>query len=119
MDFCGNILEIIMKYNLIGLLLMTGISCHVAAGDVKKSIYTTKAPAPIGTYSQGIQFGNIIYISGQIPIDPKTGELVKGSFKNQTRQVFENISEIAKASGSSLNDILKLTIYVTSTTVVI
>lgn len=102
-----------MKRNLLTFLLIAGISFNVIAGGVKNSIYTANAPVPIGTYSQGIQFGNTIYISGQIPVDPKTGELVQGNFKDQIRQVFRNISEIAKAAGSNINDILKLTIYVT------
>lgn len=103
----------IMKRKFPTILLISVISCNVIAGDIKNRIYTAKAPAPIGTYSQGIQFGNTIYISGQIPIDTETGELVKGNFKDQIRQVFRNISEIAKAAGSNLNNILKLTIYVT------
>ena len=74
---------------------------------------TTNAPIPIGTYSQAIQFEKTIYISGQIPVNPKTGELIQGDFKAQIRQVFNNISEIAKTSGHGINDCLKLTIYIT------
>lgn len=102
-----------MKLNLLSILIMAGISLNVIAQDGKNSIYTESAPAPIGSYSQGIQFGNTIYISGQIPVDPKTGELVTGNFKDQIRQVFRNISEIAKDAGSDLNKALKLTIYLT------
>jgi len=67
---------------------------------------------PIGTYSQAIKFGHTIYISGQIGVDPATGKLVQGDFSNQIRQAFINVSEIAKAAGGSVDDILKLTIYV-------
>jgi reactive intermediate/imine deaminase len=95
------------------MLLMIATSFSVFAGDTKISIYTPNAPEPIGTYSQGIQFGNLFFISGQIPVNPKTGELVQGSFKDQIRQVFTNISEITKAGGGNINDILKLTIYLT------
>src|SRR5437016_447892 len=93
---------------LVGLfLLIMGISVNSFAGDTKKSIYTSNAPAPIGTYSQAIQFGNTIYISGQIPVDPKTGNLIEGNFNDQIRQAFINLSEITKAAGGSVDNILK------------
>lgn len=79
----------------------------------KHAIYTELAPAPIGPFSQAIQAGNMIYISGQIPTDLKTGELVKGNFLDQFKRAVNNLSEIAKASGGSLDNIVKLTIYVT------
>ena len=79
----------------------------------KHAIYTKNAPAPIGAYSQAMKMGNTTYISGQIPIDNKTGELVKGDFSDQFRQAIINLSEITKASGGSLNDIVKVTVYVT------
>lgn len=102
-----------MKYKLAPLLLMLGISFNTSADCIKEAIYTKNAPAPIGTYSQGIKFGNTVYISGQIAVDPKTGELVQGDFSNQIRQTFINISEIAKAAGGSIDDTLKLTVYLT------
>ncbi len=67
----------------------------------------------LGAYSQAIKMGDITYLSGQIPIDNKTGELIVGEFSDQFRQAIVNLSEITKASGVSLNDIVKLTIYVT------
>lgn len=79
----------------------------------KHAIFTKAAPAPIGVYSQAIKMGDVTYISGQIPIDSKTGELVKGDFSGQFRQAIINLSEITKASGGSLNDIVKVTVYVT------
>lgn len=79
--------------------------------SVKQSIASNLAPAPIGTYSQAIQFGQTLYISGQIPLDPETGFLVSSNIHDQIRQVFNNISSIAEASGGNINDCLKLTIY--------
>lgn len=75
-------------------------------------INTDKAPAAIGTYSQAIKAGNTVYMSGQIPLDPKTMELVEG-FEAQTVQVFENLKAVAEAAGGSLKDIVKLNIYLT------
>jgi reactive intermediate/imine deaminase len=92
---------------------LRGISIHAIAKESKINIFTTNAPAPIGTYSQAIKFDKTVYISGQIPINPKTGELIQGDFKEQIRQVFNNLSEIAKASNHSINDCLKLTIFTT------
>lgn len=79
----------------------------------KQAIYTENAPAPIGTYSQAILNGKTVYISGQIPMDPKTGKLIQGDFYAQIRQVFNNVSEITKAAGGNLDNIIKLTIYLT------
>ncbi len=75
-------------------------------------INTENAPAAIGTYSQAIKAGNTVYMSGQIPLDPKTMELVEG-FEAQTVQVFENLKAVAEAAGGSLQDIVKLNIYLT------
>ncbi|AEC52777.1 translation initiation inhibitor, putative [Pyrococcus sp. NA2] len=77
----------------------------------REIIYTEKAPKPIGPYSQAIKVGNFIFVAGQIPIDPKTGEIVKGGIKEQTRQVLENIKAILEAAGASLNDVVKVTVY--------
>ena len=75
-------------------------------------INTDKAPAAIGTYSQAIKAGNTVYLSGQIPLDPKSMELVEG-FEAQTVQVFENLKAVAEAAGGSLADIVKLNIFLT------
>jgi len=75
-------------------------------------INTDKAPAAIGTYSQAIKAGNTVYMSGQIPLDPKSMELVEG-FEAQTVQVFENLKAVAEAAGGSLKDIVKLNIFLT------
>lgn len=75
-------------------------------------INTDKAPAAIGTYSQAIKAGDTVYMSGQIPLDPKSMELVEG-FEAQTVQVFENLKAVAEAAGGSFKDIVKLNIYLT------
>jgi len=68
-------------------------------------IFSEKAPKPIGPYSQAVKIGNTVYVSGQIPVDPKTGDVVKGDIKVQTKQVLENIKEILSAAGCSLKDV--------------
>ena len=79
----------------------------------RQTIHTDGAPAAIGTYSQGVKVGNLVFISGQIPFDPTTMEVVAGDFKARARQVFDNLKAIAEASGGSLNDAVKLTIFLT------
>ena len=79
----------------------------------KKTIHTNDAPAAIGTYSQAIQAGNLVFLSGQIPLVPATMEVVAGDFEARARQVFENLQAVAAAAGGSLNDVVKLTIYLT------
>ena len=76
-------------------------------------ISTPHAPAAIGTYSQGVRVGSTVYISGQIPLDPATKELVTGDMEAQVRRVFENLKAIAGAAGGSLADSVKLTVYLT------
>ena len=76
-------------------------------------IFTEDAPRAIGTYSQAVKVGNIIYLSGQIPLVPKTMELIEGDKKNQIKRVFMNLAAVAKASGGSLSNITKLNIYLT------
>jgi 2-iminobutanoate/2-iminopropanoate deaminase len=77
----------------------------------KKVISTNKAPQAIGPYSQAIQAGPFLFVSGQISIDPATGELVLGDIQSQTRRVMENIQGVLEAVGSSLNSVVKTTIY--------
>ncbi len=76
----------------------------------KKIIKTTKAPKAIGTYSQAVQKSNIVFLSGQIPLNPETMELVEG-IEQQIHQVFKNLLAVIKASGSSEDDLVKLNIY--------
>jgi endoribonuclease L-PSP len=72
---------------------------------MKEVVYTEAAPKPIGPYSQAVKTGNMLFVSGQIPIDPKTGEVVKGGIKEQTQQVLENIKAVLEAAGYTLNDV--------------
>lgn len=79
----------------------------------KRVISTEQAPAAIGTYSQAIQAGNTVYLSGQIPLVPTTMQMVEGDFEAEAVQVFENIKAVCEASGGSLADVVKLNIYLT------
>jgi len=80
---------------------------------MKKTITTDSAPAAIGTYSQAVQHGGLLYVSGQIPLVPATMELVSSDIDLQINQVFDNLSAIAAAAGTTLNDAVKLTVYLT------
>ena len=79
----------------------------------KEAIHSDHAPAAIGTYSQAIRSGDLVFLSGQIPLDPATMEVVDGDFEVRARQVFENLKAVAEAAGGDLNDIVKLTIFLT------
>ena len=74
---------------------------------MKKIISTDKAPAAIGPYCQAVQFGNLLFVSGQIALDPQTGELVEGGIEAQTRRVLENIKAIIEGAGLTLQNVLK------------
>ncbi len=78
---------------------------------MRKIIKTDKSPAAIGTYSQGVASGGLVFTSGQIPLDPVTGKLVTGEFKDQVEQVLRNVSAVLEAGGSSLDRIIKLTVF--------
>ena len=77
----------------------------------KRVIQTERAPKPIGPYSIGIQFGNLIFTAGQAGIDPQTGEIVPGGIAAETRQVFINLQAILEAAGSSLENVVKTTVF--------
>jgi 2-iminobutanoate/2-iminopropanoate deaminase len=79
-------------------------------------IHTKLAPAAIGPYSQAVLSGGFLFTSGQIPLDPASGELVRGDVKAQARRVFLNLSEVLKASGASFDDVVKTTVFLTSMT---
>ena len=79
---------------------------------MKKSVIETdKAPKAIGPYSQAIQAGNLLFLSGQIPLDPETGELVKGDIGQQTNRVLENITGILESQKLGMEDVVKVTIF--------
>ena len=79
----------------------------------RQTVKTDKAPSAIGPYSQGVQAGNLVFLSGQIPLVPATMEIVDGDFERRTRQVFDNLRAVAEAAGGSMDQIVKLTIYLT------
>ena len=77
------------------------------------AIHTDQAPAAIGPYSQAVRAGNTVYLSGQIPLDPATGELVAGDIQTQTRRAFDNLRAVCEAAGGSLEQVARLGLYVT------
>lgn len=79
----------------------------------KQIISTNDAPAAIGTYSQAVKAGDTVYLSGQIPLDPKTMNVVEGPIENQIRRVFDNLLAVAKAAGGDFTNVAKLNIYLT------
>jgi reactive intermediate/imine deaminase len=79
----------------------------------KQIISTADAPAAIGTYSQAVRVGNTLWVSGQIPLDPATKEMVKGDIEAQIRRVFDNLKAIVLAAGASLDDVVKATVFLT------
>ena len=81
---------------------------------MKKVISTAEAPKAIGPYSQAIEAGGFIFVSGQIPLIPATGEIVEGSVEVQTARVLENLKAILEAAGSSMEDVVKTTVYITN-----
>lgn len=80
---------------------------------MRQIIQTSRAPAAIGTYSQAVRVGQAVYISGQIPLDPATGELVSGDIDAEIEQVFKNLSAIAEAAGGSLSQAVRVTVFLT------
>ena len=80
---------------------------------IKKPIHTSNAPAAIGTYSQAIEVDNLVFLSGQIPLDPATMEVVDGDFEARARRVFDNLAAVAAAAGGTLDDVVKLTVFLT------
>ncbi|AJG40594.1 MULTISPECIES: RidA family protein [Thermotoga] len=81
---------------------------------MKRVIETSRAPKAIGPYSQAIVVGNMMFVSGQIPVDPETGEIVEGTIEKKTERVLENLKAILEAGGFSLEDVVKVTIFTTS-----
>ena len=79
----------------------------------KQTIHSDDAPAAIGTYSQAIRCGDLVFLSGQIPLDPASMEIVGGDFEDRARRVFDNLRAVASAAGGNLNQVVKLTIYLT------
>lgn len=82
----------------------------------RQIIHTDLAPAAIGAYSQAVKVGNTVYLSGQIPLDPATMSVVEGGISAEITRVFDNLSAVAQAAGGSLNDIVKLNVFLTDLT---
>ena len=80
---------------------------------VMEFVQTDKAPKPIGPYSQAVKAGSILFVSGQIPIDPETGKLVQGDFKDKAKRALMNLVSIVEAAGGSIENIVKVTVYLT------
>jgi 2-iminobutanoate/2-iminopropanoate deaminase len=78
---------------------------------MRQAVSSPSAPKAIGPYSQAIKAGNLLFVSGQVPIDPATGNLVDGDIATQTHRVFKNIGEILKAAGTSLDAVVRSTVY--------
>ena len=82
---------------------------------MRKEIISTKdAPQAIGPYSQAVRFDNLVFVSGQIPIEPESGKILKGNIREQTRQILENLNSILAAAGSSLDNVLRTTVFLTN-----
>ena len=86
----------------------------VTIGHMKKPIFTSEAPAAIGPYSQGMRTGRFLFCSGQIPLDPKSGDIVSGDIATQTRRVMDNIAALLRAEGLTFDHIVKTTIFLTN-----
>jgi len=76
-------------------------------------IQTKDAPEAIGTYSQAVRAGDTVYLSGQIPLDPKTMQMVQGAFEDRVKRVFENLRAVCKAAGGDFNRVVRVTVYLT------
>jgi reactive intermediate/imine deaminase len=79
----------------------------------RQTIHTDSAPKAIGPYSQAVRAGNLVFLSGQIPLDPATMELVSGDFEAEVRRAFENLKAVVEASGATLDQVVKLTLFLT------
>jgi 2-iminobutanoate/2-iminopropanoate deaminase len=79
----------------------------------RSEVRTEAAPAPVGPYSQGIKTGNMVFASGQIPLDPATGKIVEGEIEDETKQVLANLRAVLEAAGSSMANVVKATVYLT------
>ncbi len=80
----------------------------------KKIVFTEKAPKPVGPYSQAVISGDLVFVSGQIPIDPKTSKVIEGGIEAQTGQVLENIKHILESINLTLNDVVKTSVFLSS-----
>src|SRR5882724_1898732 len=94
--------------------LIVSVRFAVTIGDMKKIVSTNEAPAAIGPYSQAVRSGRFLFCSGQIPLDPKSGQIVPGDIAAQTRRVLDNIAAVLRAEGLSFDSVVKTTIFLTN-----
>jgi 2-iminobutanoate/2-iminopropanoate deaminase len=94
--------------------LIVRVRFAVTIGHMKKIISTNEAPAAIGSYSQAVRSGNFLFCSGQIPLDPKSGQIVSGDIGAQTRRVLDNIAAVLRAEGLTFDNVVKTTIFLTN-----
>ena len=100
-----------MHKHLIGVIWFILIGCANDFDEAKKVIVTTKAPAAIGPYSQAIYIDDVLYLAGQIALDPATGQLVAGGIEAQTQRVMQNLGAVLEASGFSFDDVVQVQVY--------
>ena len=103
------ILWVVARLTVPALLAMGLAGC--AAAPMKEAVSTKEAPAAIGPYSQGIKVGNLLFLSGQISIDPKTNQMSSGSIEEQTKQALENLDAVLKAAGMSMENVVNTTVF--------
>ncbi|MBC7188496.1 MAG: RidA family protein [Calditrichaeota bacterium] len=96
---------------ILALVFVVGCGPQRPAPAGRQVVATAEAPAAIGPYSQGIKVGNMLFTSGQIPIDPATGQLVTGTIEEQTRRVLDNLGAVLKAAGMDFGDVVSATVY--------
>ena len=111
-------MKIVKIWLFVALFLLLGVSCSKSSQQSEKEVpvsrkvvSTNKAPAAIGPYSQAIVAGNLVFTAGQIPIDPKTSQLVTGEIQAQTRLVLENLKAVLEAAGTDLSHVVKTTVF--------
>jgi 2-iminobutanoate/2-iminopropanoate deaminase len=103
-----------LRYKMLRTPLIVPLRFPVTIGHMKKPIFTSEAPAAIGPYSQGMRSGRFLFCSGQIPLDPKSGEIVPGDIATQTRRVLDNIAAILRTEGLTFENVVKTTIFLTN-----
>jgi 2-iminobutanoate/2-iminopropanoate deaminase len=103
--------EALVALSLPGRLVLSARPAGGRSGKMKQEVRTDKAPKAIGPYSQGVVANGFIFVSGQIPFDPATGELVTGPIEDQARQVLKNVAAVLDAAGGSMDKVVKVTVF--------
>jgi len=106
--------QVRVPYKMLRTRLIVPLRIQVTIGHMKKIISTNEAPGAIGPYSQAVRSGRFLFCSGQIPLDPKSGQIVTGDIATQTRRVLDNIASILRAEGMTFDRIVKTTIFLTN-----